>query len=174
VVVGVDGWETTTDAMGHFTIEMPTLPPTSTLKVYANRLTGGTDVYPFIAEKLPLLLDHKVYQGVDNVISRPIYLPPLDIAHGVTIDPAQNIVVTTTTIPGAAVTVNAGTLFDKNGQAFTNKLSITAVPTELTPAALPSTLSPGLVVTIQPGDMVFQTPAPLTLPNLEGYGSVVD
>ena len=173
VVVGVDGWETTTDAMGNFTIALPYLPPDNTLKVYGNRLTGG-DVYPFIAEKLPLVLEHEVYQGVNNVISRPIYLPPLDIANGVTIDPNRDMLVSTPTLPGATVSVKAGTLFDKNGQVFTNKLSITTVPTNLTPAALPNTLSPGLVVTIQPGDMVFQTPAPLALPNVEGYTAGAD
>jgi Bacterial Ig-like domain/PAP2 superfamily/Putative Ig domain/Bacterial Ig-like domain (group 3) len=174
VLVSVDGWEVLTDAMGNFTIELPYLPPSNTLKVYANRLTGGTEVYPFIAEKLPLMLEHPVYQGVNNVISRPIYLPPLDIANGVTIDPNQDVVVTTPNLPGAAVMVKAGTLSDKNGQPFTNKLSITAVPTNLTPAALPDTLRPGLVVTIQPGDMVFDVPAPLTLPNVEGYAAGSD
>jgi YD repeat-containing protein len=46
----------------------------------------------------------------------------------------------------------------------------------LTPAALPENLHPDLVVTIQPGDMVFNTPAKLTLGNRGGYlpGLVLD
>lgn len=56
------------------------------------------------------------------------------------------------------------------------QFSITEVPAELTPAALPSNLIPDLVVTIQPADMVFTTPAPLTFPNRSGYapGALLD
>jgi YD repeat-containing protein len=41
---------------------------------------------------------------------------------------------------------------------------------------LPENLHPDLVVTIQPGDMLFSTPAPLTLPNRAGYapGQIMD
>ena len=52
---------------------------------------------------------------------------------------------------------------------YTGDLGITEVPTELTPAALPDDLIPTTVVTIQPGEMVFTTPAPLSLPNLANY-----
>ena len=38
--------------------------------------------------------------------------------------------------------------------------SITEVPSSLTPAALPSGLRPDLVITIQPGEMVFAKPSP--------------
>ena len=43
------------------------------------------------------------------------------------------------------------------------------MPADLTPAALPADLSPDLVVTIQPAEMVFTTPAPLSLPNRAGW-----
>ncbi|NJN12816.1 MAG: RHS repeat-associated core domain-containing protein, partial [Richelia sp. RM1_1_1] len=39
----------------------------------------------------------------------------------------------------------------------------------LTPASLPENLRPDVVVTIQPGEMVLTTPAPLSLPNRAGY-----
>ncbi|MEO8497153.1 MAG: hypothetical protein ABI614_18935, partial [Planctomycetota bacterium] len=39
----------------------------------------------------------------------------------------------------------------------------------LTPAALPPDALPDIVVTIQPAEMVFTIPAPLTLPNRAGY-----
>ncbi|WP_156804809.1 CARDB domain-containing protein [Synechococcus sp. PCC 6312] len=176
VLVEVDGYQTLTDANGHFTVELSGLPPNNTLKVFGNLIDGaaagtdpGTVTYPFIAEKLPLVLEHEVYAGVNNVISRPIYLPELDTANAVSIDPTQSITVTTTAIPGAAVTVAAGTLKDQKGELYTGKLSITEVPTNLTPAALPANLAPDLVITIQPGEMVFVQPAPLSLPNLAGY-----
>ncbi|HEY2415095.1 MAG TPA: RHS repeat-associated core domain-containing protein [Pirellulaceae bacterium] len=135
-----------------------------TIKVRGDLYTGAAS-YPFIAEKLAFILDHDVYLHVNNVIDRPIYLPALDTANGKTIDPAHDTTVTTAAIPGASVFVKAGTLMNQQGTAFTGTLSITDVPRDLTPAALPDNLRPSQVVTIQPGDMVFTAPAPLSLPN---------
>src|SRR5262249_26767022 len=143
-------------------------PPGADDRLQVNGQQAGGATYPFIAEKIVLLLGHDVYPGVNNVIARPIFLPPLDMADGKTIDPNHDTTVTTAMIPGASVFVKAGTLKDNTGQPFTGVLSITQVPVNLTPAALPPTLKPSLVVTIQPGDMVFLQPAPLTLPNA-GY-----
>jgi hypothetical protein len=110
------------------------------------------------------------------VISRPIFLPALDAASGVTIDPARDVTVTTPRIPGAALFVAAGTLRDQEGRPFTGRLSITEVPIDRTPAALPSNLFPDLVVTIQPGEMVFTRPAPISFPNRSGWapGTLMD
>jgi RHS repeat-associated protein len=138
-----------------------------TLKVHGEEVPGAT--FPSIAEKLDLLLEHPVLPGVNNVIGRPIFLPAVDTANGQHIDPTRDMTVTTPAIPGAAVHVKAGTLQNRDGSAFTGVLSITEVPRDLTPAALPPGLLPDLVVTIQPGEMVFTQPAPLTLPNLSGW-----
>ncbi|MGR3278684.1 FG-GAP-like repeat-containing protein [Acaryochloris marina NIES-2412] len=176
VRVEVAGVEGTTAADGSFTLEFVGDLPGDTLKIYPDDINTATEVYPFIAEKLPLVLGHDPYGGVNNVIDRPIYLPVLDIANGQVIDPTQDTTVTTATIPGAAVTVAAGSLLDQQGNPFDGVLSITEVPAEFTPAALPPNLSPDLVVTIQPGEMVFDTPAPLSLPNLAGFepGELMD
>jgi RHS repeat-associated protein len=142
----------------------------NTIKVHGDSLTGD-DAYPFVAERLPLLLDHPAYVGGDNVILRPIYLPQLEVAGGTTIDPNQDTMVEQEVAPGemASIEVAAGTLENRNGTMFDGTLSITEVPPTLTPASLPDNLRPDLVVTIQPADMVFTTPAPLTLPNRAGY-----
>jgi hypothetical protein len=161
---------------GSFTLDLGSGPLVSeTLKIRGELFPGAVE-YPFIAEKLRLLLEHPrfledqhVFPGVNNVIGRPIFLPPLDTANGKVIDPAQDTRVTTSAIPGAEVMVKAGTLMNQQGTAFNGVLSITEVPPELTPAALPSNLSPSLVVTIQPGEMVFASPAPLSLPNRDGW-----
>ncbi len=71
-------------------------------------------------------------------------------------------------LTGAKVTVAANSLFDKSGTAFAGIMTITEVPTNLTPAALLENLHPDLVVTVQPGDMVFNTPAQISLPNRSG------
>jgi YD repeat-containing protein len=136
---------------------------------------GSGTVYPFVAEKLPLVLGHDVYPGAKNVIGRPIYLPVLDVAGGTMVDPASDTMVEQEIAPGlmASVFVEAGTLKMDNGGGtmvdFSGILSITRVPTALTPAALPPNLRPDLVVTIQPSEMVFTQPAPINFPNSANY-----
>ncbi|MEG5025164.1 MULTISPECIES: FG-GAP-like repeat-containing protein, partial [unclassified Microcoleus] len=181
VLVGLGDLRAITAADGSFEIlrlefpglaevGLPEIVPPNTLQIYGDGITGE-DNYPYIAEKLPLLLEHEVYSNVNNVISRPIYLPPIDTANGKNINPAADTTVTTAAIPKASVFVKAGSLKDAEGNPYTENLSITEVPTELTPAALPPNLHTDLVVTIQPGDMVFTTPAPLSLPNRAGYAA---
>jgi hypothetical protein len=169
VLVELSGYQAITDAQGKFTIVLPDGTAGDTLKVYGQRIQGGGITYPFIAEKMPLLLGHDIYRGVNNEIDRPIYLPLIDVSTGTTVSPTTETFVTNPKLAGAMVDVAAGSLFDKAGNAFVGIISITEVPTNLTPAALPENLHPDLVVTIQPGDMVFNTPAKLTLPNRAGY-----
>jgi YD repeat-containing protein len=166
ILVDVDGSQAVTDAQGRFTVTVALLK-TSTLRIMGGMTTGSD--YPSIVEKLPLMLEHDVYVGVNNDIARPIYLPKLDYAGGQIVDSFHDAVVTSAMLPGAAVTVTAGSLKDQSGNSFTGVMSITEVPVNLTPAALPGNLHPDLVVTIQPGEMKFTTPAPLTLPNRSGY-----
>jgi RHS repeat-associated protein len=176
VLVELSGYQATTDSSGKFTIVLPESSAGDTLKIYGQRIQGGGITYPFIAEKMGLLLGHDIYRGVNNQIDRPIYLPTIDVTTGTTVNPAVSTVVTNPKLVGAKVSVAANSLFDKSGNAFAGIMSITEVPTNLTPAALPENLHPDLVVTIQPGDMVFNTPALLTLPNKAGYipGLVMD
>jgi RHS repeat-associated protein len=176
VLVELAGYQATTDSSGKFTIILPDSSAGDTLKVYGQRIQGGGITYPFIAEKMGLLLGHDIYRGVNNQIDRPIYLPTIDVSTGTTVNPGVETFVTNPRLVGAKVNVAAGSLFDKSGNAFAGIMTITEVPVSLTPAALPDNLHPDLVVTIQPGDMVFNTPARLTLPNQAGYkpGLVMD
>ena len=160
-----------TAADGSFELDLGSGPIVGdTIKVRGETFSGPL-VYPFIAEKLAFVLEHAVFPGVNNVITRPIFLPPLDVAGGTTIDPQQDTMVKQEVAPGemAQVFVAAGTLMNQQGTPFTGVLSITEVPPNLTPAALPASTQTGLVVTIQPGEMVFTVPAPLTLPNRDGW-----
>ncbi|HND51422.1 MAG TPA: Ig-like domain-containing protein, partial [Pirellulaceae bacterium] len=176
VPIEIGGVQGLTGANGSFTLNLGAGPiVTDTIKIRGDLVTGGL-TFPYIAEKLPLLLEHDIYAQVNNVITRPIYLPALDVANSKQINPAVDTTVTTAAIPGASVFVAAGTLMNQQGTPFTGRLSITEVPITLTPAALPNGLHPDLVVTIQPGDMVFARPAPISLPNRAGYpaGTVMD
>ena len=161
---------TTTGSNGSFTLEGDASIAADTI-VVRGELFSGSEVYPFIAEKLPLVLGHEFYPGAKNVLPRPIFLPALDVAGGTVIDPSQNTTVEQEIATGemAAVFVEAGSLKmdDGNGNMvdFSGTLSITEVPPNLTPASLPVNLLPAAVVTIQPGEMVFTDPAELSMPN---------
>ncbi len=176
MMVEIGAIRTLTLADGTFLIDLGALPIASdTLKIRGD-LYGNGRVYPFIAERLELLLEHDVYPGVMNGISRSIYLPVIDVLNGKQILTNVDTSVTTGAIPGIELLVRAGTLFDLQGTPFNGLLTITEVPVNLTPAALPSNLYPDLVVTIQPGEMTFATPAPLNFPNRSGAapGTVMD
>lgn len=159
--------QTRTGDDGLFTLTLPGGLQADTLKVFGQAFAGPA-VYPFIAEKLGLILPQGVFENVNNVVSRPIYLPALEVTGGTTIDPAQDMTIGAPSIPGMGLFVGAGTLRDQQGGLYDDVLSITEVPVDLTPAALPPNLLTELVVTIQPGEMVFDIPAPLTFPNRSG------
>ncbi len=165
-------------ADGSFTLDLGSGQVVSDTVKVRGELFSGPLVYPFIAEKTAFILQHDVFAHFNNVIDRPIYLPELDVAGGTTIDPMHDVSVRQQVAPGetAEIFVAAGTLTNLQGTPFTGTLSITEVPIGLTPAALPFGMSPGLIVTIQPGEMVFARPAPLSLPNRGGWapGTVMD
>ncbi|MCO6458565.1 MAG: pre-peptidase C-terminal domain-containing protein [Pirellulaceae bacterium] len=159
---------TVTDPGGGFELQLTTPMPQAPLEIHGELFVGPDD-YPFVAEDLALLLNRPFFTGVNNVLPRPIYLPRLDTENGTPIDPMNDTVVSTPMIPDAELLVPAGSLLDPQGQLFTGEVSITEVPTDRTPAALPPGQAPDILVTIQPAEMQFTTPAPLTLPNLTGY-----
>ncbi len=167
---GDDEVEVLTNAQGEFLLVLPDgfFATYDTVRVEAQQLSIPGVVYPFVAEKMPLVLGFSPYEGYNNVIGRPIYLPKIDVASGSLVDPTQTTEVANESL-GAAVSVAAGTLEGQDGQPFEGVLSISGVPTQLTPAALPMGMVPDIVVTIQPAEMVFTRPAPLTLPNLSGF-----
>jgi RHS repeat-associated protein len=171
VPVAVDGVQATTGADGSFLLDFGSSPPpAAVLNIHGEQLAGPA-VYPFAAADLALLLGHDVYAAVNNVISRPLFLTPIDTANEAPIDPAADTTVTSPALPGAAVVVKAGTLQDGHGNPYAGPLGITEVPAGRTPVALPPNLLPDLVVTVQPGGVVFTTPAPLTLPNRAGWAA---
>ncbi|MCA9138392.1 MAG: hypothetical protein KDB00_16590, partial [Planctomycetales bacterium] len=152
------------------------LTPTGTsdvLKIHGSEASVPGKTYPFVAEKLDLLLDHPTFEEINNVIDRPIYLPALDVAGGTLVDPNQYMFIQQEIAPGDFVAIEfaPGTMMDQQGNPFTGTLSITEVPGEFTPAALPPGMLPEVVVTIQPSEMLFTTPAPITFPNRAGWPS---
>ena len=77
---------------------------------------------------------------------------------------------------GVEMTVPPFTAKLADGGDFFGELSISEVPEGLAPAALPDSLQPGLLITIQPVGVIFEPPVPITFPNVDGLDpeSVVD
>jgi RHS repeat-associated protein len=156
-----------TDAEGRFTFDVGTGAfPAETLKI-RGELRPGAQPYPFVAEPLPLLLGREPIAGMHNRIERPIFLPVLDVAGGTQVDPAQDTLVRQEIAPGefVEIMVKAGTLLTPQGELFEGVFSITEVPLEFTPAAMPADWAPSLVITTQPAEMIFSEPARVTFPN---------
>ncbi len=174
LVVEIGGVQVLTQADGRFEIDLGAGPLVSdTLKVRGDTymdLTRPDVRYPFIAEKLPFMLGREVYRGFRNILERAIYLPTLNA--GSPVNPTDGTVIRAELRPNQVpveVHIAAGTLFTQQGAPFAGNLSITEVPIDRTPAALPSNLFPDMLITIQPGEMVFSSPAPLTFPNTAGW-----
>jgi hypothetical protein len=164
ILVELGGQQAVTDVNGQFVLAIPLGSTNDTLRVNGQQLANGI-TYPFVAESIPLLLGRNLEQGVNNQINRPIFLPAIDVSSGTQVVAGVATITTNPNIPNAQVTVVADGLRNQDGTAFTGSLSITAVPTNRTPAALPPNVNPALVVTIQPANAVFNPPALLTLPN---------
>jgi len=102
---------------------------------------------------------------VANVIERPFFLPRIDASSLTQVNPNSTTVVNNAGI-GVSITVPPHTAMMGDTE-FTGQLSISEVPEGLAPAAMPGELQPGLLVTIQPVGVTFDTPVPITLPNID-------
>src|SRR5262249_60537343 len=124
--------------------------PQTTLTV-AGATLAGPAVYPSAVYDLTGLLGHALYDGVNNALPQPIFLPATDTANGQTLPANQDFTVTTPALPGASLFVAAGT-----GRG---RVSITAVPPQRGPRRPPA-LQPARGGT-RPNARTLSQPAPL-------------
>ena len=107
-----------------------------------------------------------VIPDVINEITRPLYLPRMDMSSATTVDPTQETVVHNPNL-NMTLFVPPHSAQNPDGSDFTGELTISLVPPGLAPAELPSELQPGLLVTIQPVGVIFDPPAPLTFADVD-------
>ncbi len=160
----------TSDAMGLFTIE---------------NAPGGIQILDIATSGAAPAPDGSSYAGfreaieliesVDNVIRRPIYLPRIDAASLTRVIPDATTMVKNPNL-GVMVEIPPGTAKAEDGTNFDGMISISEVPMNLAPAALPAELNPEMLITIQPVGVTFLNPVPITFPNNENLpvGSEVD
>jgi YD repeat-containing protein len=158
LVINVGTTTATTDSNGNFTVEVPT--NLTTLKV------GGNGGYGAITSQLTALLGHDLYTGANNQLIEAIYLPTLGTLTN--IDPTQNQIITSASLPNSRVNIAANTAKDGAGNPYTGQLSLVEVPLNQAPITLPDTFNPDVLMTLQ-GDVSFSSPATVTLPNRAGY-----
>ena len=115
--------------------------------------------------------------GVDNTIGMPIYLLPLTEAGDQTasVDATTEGEITVSNMPGFELSIPAGSATFGDGST-TGTISVTQVHRDKVPMPPPGGLAPKMVFTIQPPDVVFDPPAPITYPNAEGHppGAIVE
>lgn len=116
------------------------------------------DVYP--------RLEYEVFNiaGMENRLDGPIPLPRLDPTGTTTIEAGKTAVVKPTSMPGLQMIIAAGsaTFPDKKTSGTVN---ITKVDPYWIPMPIPNGYASTMVVTIQPPDVRFDPPAPITFPN---------
>ncbi len=164
------GFSTTSDSNGNFTLPNLT-DDTFVLDIDAATADPAPDgsLYAGFREEINLIA------SVNNVISRPFFLPRIAMDSLTTVDPVATTTVENSTL-GVSMSVPPQTAKSEDGSNFTEELSISEVPGAIAPAALPDELDPGLLITIQPVGVTFDTPVPITFPNTDNLapGSVTD
>ena len=181
------GFHTQTDAQGEFTLDTTTddtpLDQTDNMPFPSGGLIFDIDTMVSAPDNTLLGPDGATYSsfreaisliaGVAHVVARPFYLTRIDTGSIVTVSPASGGTLQST---GVKIVVPAGAAV-KSGAAYSGELSLSMVPLNLAPAALPEALEPALLMTIQPPGVAFVPPlTQVTFPNTDGLpiGSVVD
>jgi hypothetical protein len=147
------------DAAGHF--QLSSVPPgTVTLIVdgsTAQRAGAWPDLEYFVT----------VIPGRDNTVNMPIYLLPIDLAHGIQVSETAGGTLTLPEVPGFALEIAPGSVTFPGGSR-SGVVSVTVVHADKVPMVPNFGQQPRLIVTIQPAGARFDPPARLTLPNVEG------
>lgn len=107
-----------------------------------------------------------IVANVTNIVDRPLYIMAIDKAGETAVKANTPTVVNNRNI-SVTVTIPANAVVDDKGQLYTGPISVSPVPPEFTPAALPDNLDPSRVLTIQPMGLTFRSPAPIRFPNTD-------
>ncbi len=159
--------EAVVDAEGQFMIENVSVGPITLIA------DGGTATVPGTYPTLMFEID--AISGQNNTLGMPTYLLPLNTENTATVGGNEDVVYTLDEVPGFSLTVKAGSVTFPNGSRQ-GQISVTQVHADKVPMTPPNGLQPQFVITIQPPGVLFEPPAPITLPNVDGLqpGEVTD
>jgi len=154
-------YSTTTDRDGKF--ELMDVPSGNQVfdinPASANTAPDGSG-YAGFREKFHILAN------VQNIVSRPFYVPRLEQASIVEVDPNATTMVINERL-NISVEIPAHTAKTSDGSDYAGPISIAEVPEGLAPAAMPDKFNPGLLITLQPIGVEFSQPVPITFPNTD-------
>jgi hypothetical protein len=147
------------DASGIFSIEQAPVGPVHL--IVDGSTTTAEGEFPTLSYNLVTV------SGVDNPLAAPIYMVKLNTDNAVYAG-LEDVEITLPEVPGFKLEILAGsvTFPDGSNEGF---ISVTPVNASKVPMAPPNGMQPQFIVTIQPTGAVFDPPAPLTLPNVDGH-----
>jgi hypothetical protein len=150
---------TTTDEQGLFRIQPA---PVGTVKLIVD---GSTTTRPGTWPDLEYILT--TVPGRDNTAGMPIFLLPLELGQSLFVDETHGGTITLPDFPGFALDIEPGSVtFPGGGRS--GVINVTLVHADKVPMVPNFGQQPRFIVTIQPANAIFDPPARLTLPNVDG------
>ena len=147
-----------TGGNGQFTIQGA---PVGTFKLMADGSTAPGGPWPTLEFDIVTIAGRTIDVGL------PIYLPVLDATNQLCVSETEGGTLTLPQVPGFSLTVAPGAATFAGG-ARSGCISVTPVNGDKVPMSPGFGQQPRFVVTIQPVGTIFNPPAQLTLPNVDG------
>lgn len=159
--VRVDGTtrQAVTGADGKFTLTEAPVGPVH-LVVDGSTIEGDGE-YPTLSYNIVTV------SGVDNPLNAPVYMVKLNTASKQYAG-LEDVAITLDEIPGFKLEIPAGSVTFPDGSKE-GYVSVTVVNSSKVPMAPPNGMQPQFIVTIQPTGAMFEPPATLTIPNVDGH-----
>ena len=152
-----------TNSRGEFSLDRISAAELHVLKIKASTAQPG----PSGARYSDFIEPFKLIAGVDNIISRPFYLPRLDMTSLTSVVSGQATKVKNANLK-VELSIPMDAITNDDGTTFTGNITVSEVPKNLAPISLPEHFSPAMLITIQPAGIRFSTPATITFPNSDG------
>lgn len=114
-----------------------------------------------------LQFDLVAIAGQDNTIGRPVRLMPMDLTHALFVDGTHGGTITLPEAPGFSLTIAPGSVTFPNGTTSGN-ISATIVHPDKMPDPPEFGQQPRFLITVQPANALFNPPAAMCIPNLDG------
>jgi glucodextranase-like protein len=153
------GTPVVTDGEGQFSIQPA---PVGVFKLMAD---GGTATRPGVWPTLEY--DIITTPGQNNTVGSPIYLPQLNPDNKLCVTPSTGGTLTVPQVPGFSLTIAPGSATFPGG-SHTGCVTVTPVNMDKVPMVPGFGQQPRFVVTIQPVGTMFNPPAAMTIPNVDG------